>query len=216
MIGLLELSAPAGQAVGVERIEVLPAPPAARYSGIMIRCDDAAPLATALEWFARVRAERPAFALGIVARPEMCFRRLGACRHPVRPVLAPHEVVGGELPVSALSEMFEASIEGRLLEELVRDHGGGILAEQNTLECLISHAVRGGTVQRAAKDVGWSIATIGRRLARFGLRPGRLRSWVRVQAYEFRIEQGETPASALAAGGWHCREDYVRVRNRVM
>jgi hypothetical protein len=216
MIGLVRLSPPAGRVVGVESINALPPPPAARYSGVLVQCDDAARLGRALEWFAQVRGERPAFALGIVARPEICFRTLGAFTHRVSPVLAPEEMTGGRLPPSALESIFESTIEVRIMEDLVRDHGGHILEERSTLASLISHAVYGGTVQRVAKDLGHSVDTVERRLGRLGLRPGRLRSWVRVRAYEMRIEYGATPASALAASGWRRKEDCRRVRNRVM
>jgi hypothetical protein len=216
MIGLVRLSPPAGGGLGVEPVNALPPPPAARYSGVVVLCDGATPLARALDWYAQVRSERPAFALGIVARPEICFRALGAFTHRVSPVLAPDELIGGRLPHSALEAMFESTLEVRIMEEMVREHGGHILAERSLLVSLISRAVYGGTVKRAARDTGQSVDSVERRLGRLGLRPGRLRSWVRVRAYELRIEYGATRASALAASGWRRTEDFLRVRRRVM
>lgn len=215
MIGLVRLLPPPGGTEGIAVLDSLPAPPASRFAGVIVRCDDATELKEALDWCARVRDERPSFTFGLVCSPELCAGPLGSFTHSVVPVLAPGELLAGGIPKKALADARSASIEGRILEELVLRRGPDLLTDRPLIQCLIAHAVRGGTLETAARDLRRSPDTIRRRLRRYGILPGGFMSAVRLLAYDLRVSFGESPAAALAAGGWNSQKARLAARSRL-
>lgn len=145
MIGLVRISPPGGRADGTVVMDSLPPGPPDHLSALVVQVEDEGAVARVLSWFQKVAVERPTFALGLVCPPESCAAALGTFVHPVRLVLSPDDLQGGSLPAAALATMRDASVEGLILDELHRKHGDAVDSDRTTVECLISHAVRGGT-----------------------------------------------------------------------
>jgi hypothetical protein len=208
MIALINVRPPIGQPGGVVELERRPAAPAIRYAGAIVGCSGIAAVRETLGWFKAIREVRPAFVLGLVSRPRHCARALGSFTYPVKPVISPAELENGHLPQSAVDIIRELSIEGLILEEFVAEHGDRVLSRRLTLECLIAHAIRGGTLNAVVRDLGCSPTTVWRQVGDLGLRPSTLMRWARLRAYQLRIELGVRPGAALKAGGWN--EDRAR------
>ncbi|MFO7893211.1 MAG: transposase, partial [Longimicrobiales bacterium] len=96
----------------------------------------------------------------------------------------------------------EAGIEARILEEIIREYGPQVLSRREAIEAVIARAAAGGTLQRAARDLGVHPNTLARWLEAVGLSPRPLRQQVRARAFELRVEQGMDRNAALDAGGW--------------
>jgi hypothetical protein len=205
MIGLVGVLPPRDQERGTRVLDFLPAPPAEGLSAIMVQAEDEEGVAGVLGWLEEVSARRPTFALGLICPPRVCAPALGAFTRPVRIVLPPEDLEEGALPSDALAGLREASVEGTCFEKLRRMHGDSILSELEWVECLISHAVRGGTLNAVARELGCSPVTVWRRLTAVGLRPGATMSWARLRAYELSVELGADPGDARRAGGWYSR-----------
>ena len=130
----------------------------------------------------------------------------------------PARLNGGGLSANGLEALREAGIEGRILEEIVREYGPQVLSERESLEALIARAVSGSTIGRAASDLGIHPDKIGRELKGVGLSARRLRQWARLRGYEHRTRMGMAPGLALAACGWtdqeHRRRAVARLRER--
>jgi hypothetical protein len=215
MIGLVRLRPPASDGSGTLVLDRLPSAPAERLAGAMIRCDGEADLAEALSWYAEVRGERPSFPSGLVCSPAICAAPLGEFTFPVAPLLTPAELVDGVVPASALVELRSMSVEGRLMEELVAAQPTAVGDHRELIEGLVAHAVRGGRLETAARQLGCSTDTVRRRLASHGILPGLLMRLVRLRAYEVRLELGEAPAAALAAGGWSSQKARHKTHDRL-
>lgn len=217
MIGLVGIAPPTGAAHGTVTLDSLPRIPAERLAALVARADGEDAVERLLAWFRKLMARRPTFTLGLVARPEECAAALGVCVHPVRLVLPPEALIQGALPRAALAVVRNASVEGILLEEFHRDNELAVVSQRTLVECLISHAVRGGSVNAVAADLGCSTITVWRRVARFGLKPGALMTRIRLRAFEVRVELGVHPDHARRAGGWYTRRAWEKAvaRDRV-
>lgn len=215
MIGLVRLRPSEADGPGTLVLDRLPAVPAKRLSGALVRCGGEGELAEALSWYAEIRAVRPGFPSGLVCAPEICAGPLGQFTFPVAPLLTPGDLVNGEVPGFALAELRSVSVEGRLMDEVAVAHPSAVLDHREVIECLIAHAVRGGTLDTTARDLGCSTDTVRRRLGVHGIRPGALMRQLRLRAYDVRLELGEAPAAALAAGGWNSRKAQAKARYRL-
>lgn len=219
MLGFLSVRPPLGFAGGARVIESFPSVPAEGLSGLVVRRDTPTGVEKALGWCERVRILRPSFVFGLVAPPEACFRMLGVFTQPVPVVVPPEDLEDGCLPVDVFMILRNASVEGRILEELRCAGRAATPAVRATVRCLVSHGVRGGTVNSVAAELGCSTATVWRRVTRIGLKPRVLMSWARLRAYELRIELGDSPEAARRAGGWLSRRAWEkgvgRIRRRV-
>jgi transposase-like protein len=213
MIGLLGVHPPAGDGAGIKLLESLPAPPASALAGAVIRCDCQREIHAVIQWYGDMRAIRPAFAV-ILVTDHRFGATLASCPHPVRAVVRPSDLVAGGLPRVALDQLRAASVEGRVLDRLVLQFGGALLEHMPLVRGLVAHAVRGGTVSAAARDLGVSVDTVRRRLAVAGVRPSDFMRAARVLAYEKRRAQGASARIALAACGWTDAEQLRRVRRR--
>jgi AraC-like DNA-binding protein len=202
MIALVRLPAPSGAGNGTAELTSLPEAPASRYTAFAVRCRDEGEVREALAWYRRVLESRPETPLGLVARATDCVRPVADLDRSLVFVMDPARLSGGALPASALETLREAGIEGRIMEEIVCDYGPQVLSQRQSIEALIARAAAGGTLQRAANDVGVHPNTLARWLKGVGLSPRRLRQQVRVRAFELRVEQGMERNTALDAGGW--------------
>lgn len=202
MIALVRITLPSKPGLGARALRVLPEHPAIGYSGAIVQCGDGLEVQVLLDWYGDIRASRPGFSLGLACSPRMCALQLGNFLFPVAPVLAPEDLHDPALLVTAIRTVREASIEGRILEEVVDERGIEVLEARPLLECLISHAVRGATLRSAARDQALAEETVRGRLERFGIRPGHFMSRWRIRAYQLRREAGESAHAALMAGGW--------------
>jgi acyl-coenzyme A thioesterase PaaI-like protein len=215
MIGLLDvLPPPSGDAAGTFRLETLPPPPAPRLSGLIARCRDAHEARRTLEWYDRVRSSRPEFPLGLVCASAACVDALSRCRFPVEALVAPAELCAGGVPGAAMDAVRAAAVESRILEELVQRHGTAILEALPTLKITVAQAVRGGTVQAAARELGVTRDTVRRRLKAVGLSAGLLMAKARLRAFDLRIEMGYDRGSALVTCGWSSHDARRKARSR--
>jgi hypothetical protein len=201
MIGLLGVHPPADDSAGTKLLEALPGPPASALAAAAIRCDCQREIDAAIEWYGDMRAIRPAFAVIILADHRF-GATLASCPHPVTAVVPPSDLVAGGVPRVALDQLRAASVEGRVVDRLVLQFGGALLEQLPLVRCLVAHAVRGGTVSAAARDLGVSGDTVRRRLTAAGVRPRDFMRAARLLAYEERRSQGASARTALAACGW--------------
>jgi hypothetical protein len=202
MIALVRVLPPSKPGLAVRALGALPEHPAVGYSGAIVLCGDGLEVQLLLNWYADIRASPPGFSLGLVCPYRMCAPQLGNFLFPVAPVLAPEALHDPALLLTAIRTVREASIEGRILEEVVDERGAEVLEARPLLECLISHAVRGATLRSAARDQALAEETVRARLKRFGIQPGHFMSRWRIRAYQLRREAGESAHAALLAGGW--------------
>jgi hypothetical protein len=170
MTGLFGVHPLAGDGVGTKLLESLPAPPASALAGAVIRCDCQREIDAVIEWYGDMRAIRPAFAVILVADHRF-GATLASCPHPVRAVVPPSDLAAGRQPQDALDQLRAASVEGRVLDRLVLQFGGALLEHLPLVRSLVAHAVRGGTVSAAARDLGVSVDTVRRRLTAAGVPP---------------------------------------------
>jgi hypothetical protein len=213
MIGFRGVRPPVGDSVGTRLLGALPASPATELAAAAVRCDHEPELDAVLEWYGDMRAARPPFAVLLVADHRF-GGMLASCPHPVVSVVPPSTLEAGGLPRHAMDELRTASVEGRVLDRLVVRFGWGLMAELSVVRCLVAYAVRGGTVSRAARDLGVSLDTVRRRLAAAGVRPRDFMRAARILAYDQWRTQGATPLVALAACGWTDPEHVRRTRRR--
>lgn len=202
MIALIGIGAPTHRPAGLAVLSAVPSSPAPGYCGAIVRAASSMEVEEALEWFADLRMIRPTFVFGIVAKPSHCARALGRCTVPVRPVLRPAELLDGRLPMSALQDIREYSIEGSLLEELVLLFGATVLSRRPMIESIIAHGIRGATLHSVTRSEGCSTVTVWRRLADLPFTAAVLLRWARLRAYELRLASGVPTKAALIAGGW--------------
>jgi hypothetical protein len=214
MIALIGLLPPAGHAQGVQQGPGLPEPPATPFSGFLVRCDQEPDLAATLAWYRDVAEQRVDVPLGIVYAPNVCLAMLGECERVIRPLLSTGELIAGAPPIAAVERLREASVEGRIMEELVAEFRESILAERKILTALIGRAVNGGTLQSAARDLKCSQEKVRLHLAKFGITPGQLMTRVRLRAYDLRKQLGVSTSYALTAGGWDNPEARRKVAGR--
>lgn len=215
MIGLVRLLPPASDTSSSTVIDRLPPIPSAGFSGALVRCVGDLEISEALSWYADVRKVRPGFPVGIVCAPELCVGALGSFTYPVAPLLSPGDLVNGAVPALALADLRSMSVEGQLLRELAADYPAAMLGQQELLECITAHAVRGGTLESAARKIGCSVDTLRRRLSVHQISPSRLMQWLRIRAYDLRVEMGEGPRAALSAGGWNTQKARRKCRSRL-
>jgi hypothetical protein len=203
MIGLVRVSPPSGRSAGVVRLERLPNTKTAHLAGYLVLCRCSEELDTTLTWHGEVRVARPSVALGLVCQPEILFGALGKLTAPVNPVIAPEALQDGRIPDSALTAIRQASVEGKILEDLWHANGDRILQELPLLETLISHASDGRKLQSVSRSLDLSDDSIRRRLRAIGLQPGDLMREVRLNAYTLLVRMGDSPSRALVACGWN-------------
>lgn len=215
MIGLVRVLPPAGDGAGTTRLDSLPEPPATRFSALAVRCANGAGAAETLDWYRTVRDARPALRLGLVCEPESCAEQLAELPYPLAFLLRPGDLVADGLPREALGRLRDASVEGRIFDEVVERYGEQVLEQEETIRALIGRACCGGTVSRAARDLGVAPFTVTRRLGSVGVSARDLRSAARLRAYEFRVELGVDPAEALRASGWTGQEDRRKAARRI-
>lgn len=168
-----------------------------------------------IEWYRQVVGERPGLPLGLVCRPGDCAGALAHLGHSLAFLISPLDLVAGGLPAKLLDELRSASIEGRLLEELLARHGDSAKPLATTIRALISHAVRGGSVAGAARDLDVAERTVRRRLRSIGLSPGLLKQELRLGAYDLRVKLGMSRGAALAAGGWASQAQRRKCKSRL-
>ena len=215
MIALVRVSAPPEAAFGIAKLELLPEPPGARYTAFAIHCRDEGEVCEALLWYRRVLDSRPAVPLGLIAREADCIQPVADLDHVLAFVMNPGRLHGMRLPATALEALRKAGIEGRILEEIVREHGPEVLSGREWIEAVIARAAAGGTLQRAAIDLGIHANTLARWLKGVGLSPRPLRQQVRARAFELRVEQGMERNAALVAGGWPDHEQRRKAMARL-
>lgn len=214
MIGLVGLLARHRDRGGVEVLDRLPEPSRSLHSGYFVRCGQESEVEDVLEWYRLVKEVRPTLVLGLVCAPDFCAAALGRTTIPVHPVIHPDRIEDGSAPSWALSEIRFASVERRILQELVQEHGTPIMAERYLLEVLIANGIRGVTVERLSRRAGLSHDTVSRRLKVVGIQAGALVRVVRLRAYDLLVESGEPPASAVSACGWTSAKARYEARKR--
>ena len=215
MTGLVGVLPPVGDSAGAVHLDALPEPPASQFSGFAVRCEDRQQVKRTLEWYRSMRDARPALAFGLVCDPEACAEQLAGLPHSLTFLLRPSALVAGGLPGRALDQLREAGVEGRILGETVERYGEQVLEQEETLRALIARACCGGTVSRAARDLGVSPQTVTRRLGALGVSAVRLRSWTRHRSYRLRLELGVGSTAALEASGWTSQDDRRKAVKRL-
>lgn len=215
MIALVRVSAPPGAESGTVELNSLPEPPGSRYTAFAVQCQAEGEAHEALLWYRTVLDSRPSAPLGLIARETDCIQAVADLDHSLEFFMNPRRLNGEGLPASALQALRDAGIEGRMLEEIVREHGREVLSEEKALRVLISRAAAGGSIGRAASDLGVHQDTLVRRLDRVGLSLGPLKRRVRVRAYGLRVEHGVNPSVALLAGGWTNHEQRRKTMSRL-
>jgi AraC-like DNA-binding protein len=172
----------------------------------------------ALAWYRTVLESRPGAPLGLIAHAADCVQPVADLDRSLVFVMDPSRLNGGGLAGSALEALRQAGVEGRILEEIVREYGPQVLSRRERIEALIARAVSGSTIGRAASDLGIHPDTLARQLKGVGLSARRLRQWARLRGYEHRTRMGMDPGVALAASGWtdqeHRRRAVQRLRER--
>ncbi|MEJ2186012.1 MAG: hypothetical protein P8Z36_08750 [Gemmatimonadota bacterium] len=214
MMAFVGIQPPTGHSEGIQAVPDLPESPATRFSGFLVRSEHESNLARTLAWYRDVVDQRPGVPLGIVYSPNVCLAMLGECAHPIRPIIPTDNLVAGAPPMAVVEQLREASVEGRIMQELVAEFGGSILVEKRILTALIAYGVGGGLVASAAHELKCSQEKIRLHLAEFGIQPGRLMSRVRLRAYDLRKQLGVQTRQALDAGGWHTSEARRKVARR--
>lgn len=218
MIALVRVTAPPAAGGGTEELGTLPDPPGSRYTAFAVHCREVGEVRETLDWYRAVLASRPAVPLGLIAPDTEVIEPIAALDHSLAFVMNPARLNGGGLPVTALAALLEAGIEGRILEEIVAEHGPEVLVHGALIRAVIARAVAGGTCGRAARDLGVHPDTLARRLNAVGLAPRLVRQRVRVRAYELRTDLGVERSAALVAGGWTShqqrRKAVARLRQR--
>lgn len=214
MIGLVGVRPPPGRPCGVTVLERVPESPAPRYAGFIVRGANRAAVDDVVLWYDALRERRAALALGLVARPDDSAEALAKAKHPVTLFLRPEALIGEAVPAEALCRVRQASVEGRLLEELVEAAGASVLEERRALEALVARGTNGGSVAGAARDLGVNTETLRRRLRPFGLKPSDVTRWTRVRGFEIRVELGTERNAALWAGGWMTHEQRRKTARR--
>lgn len=202
MIALVGVLSPSGADVGTVEISDLPPPPAPCYRGFAVRCSDEAEVNLTLSWYQRMVEFRPQLPLGLIAHADDCVKAIVHLEHTLTFLLDPSDLVAGALPARTLETLQHESVVGRIMDEILAEHGPRVLEEQHALQALVSRAVDGHTIGRAARDLGIHRDTLSRRLRRTGLAAGWLKSWIRLRAFHVRVSQGMDRTTALAAGGW--------------
>lgn len=202
MIALVRVSAPAGAGSGIAEIGSLPEPPGCGYTAFAVHCRGEGEVRETLLWYRLVLDSRPGAPLGLIACATDCIQPIAELDHSLTFVLDPGELNGGGLPAGALEALRNAGIEGRILQEIVNEHGPEVFAEQGMLRAVIARAVSGGTLGRAARDLGVHPDTLARWLKSAGLSPRLLRQGIRMRAFELRVELGMERGVALGACGW--------------
>lgn len=215
MIALVRLLPPVTENVGTVALDALPRPPASAYSGFAVRCDGEPDVVHAIEWYRQVLEQRPAVPLGVVCRPDHCAGALARLGHSLTFLISPRDLVAGGLPATLLDEVRSASVEGRLLEEVLARHGDSARPLATTIRALISRAVRGGSLAGAARDLDVAERTVRRRLKSIGLSPGILKRELRLRAFELRVKLGMSRSAALAAGGWANQAQRRKCKSRL-
>lgn len=215
MIALVGVPAPPTSSGGTKELGALPEPPGSRYTAFAVHCREGREVRDALDWYRIVLDSRGDAPLGLIARDSDCVRHLVRLDHSLVFLMDPVALAHGRLPVSALQALREAGIEGRILEEVVREYGPAVLSEQESLKALIARAVAGSTIGRAASDLGIHPDTLARRLNGVGVAPRWLRQWARLRAYELRVELGTDGRIALGAGGWTHHEQRRKAMARL-
>jgi hypothetical protein len=215
MLALVRVSAPPAAGCGAAELSSLPEPPGSRYTAFAIRCRNETEVCEALAWYRRVLESRPETPLGLIARATDCIQPVADLDRSLVFVMDPSRLNGGGLPESALEALREAGIEARILEEIVQEHGPQVLSQREAVEAVIARAVSGGTIGRAASDLGVHANTVAGWLKGVGLSPRPLRQQVRARAYELRVEQGMDCNAALDAGGWTDHEKRRQAQARL-
>jgi hypothetical protein len=215
MIGLVGILPPPAHHDGTVCLNEVPPVPATGLAGVAVLCGRASEVEAALSWYGAVRAIRPAFPMGLVCWPEDSATALGACAHPVNPVIRPGDLHAGGLPLQSLDQLRAASVEGLILQEMTLKYGASVQRERALLQCLVPPAVRGGSLRRVARDCGVSEDTVQRRLRALGLRCGRLMSWVRVRGFQLHVELGVDRSTALTIGNWSSHDARRKTARRV-
>ena len=206
MIALVGLDPPP-EAGSVRVLSELPPPPALQYHGFFVRCCDAGSpgICVVLDWFARVRADRPEVPLALVSDATgEALRALAGHPYRVRPVLTPGELEGRRLPDEALDALRSRSVHGRILEAWLRRIGPPSFSARPLLSSLVSHGIRGGTVAAAARDLHLPPREVAPALEEVcsSCRPKCLMNHARVQSVLIRRASGAEPAPACAAAGF--------------
>lgn len=116
------------------------------------------------------------------------------------------------LLVSVIEEVRNKAVPRLILEDWRELFGLGSEVEP-LLEVLASVGADGGGVQRAARQLDLSEATLRRRLQNTSS-PGRLLRDARLRSVELRIQLGWPKRQAVRAAGWLSAEAYHRVRER--
>ena len=215
MIALVRVPAPPRAANGIAEIGSLPEPPASRYTAFAVHCRDETEVREAVVWYRALFDSRSGTPLGLIAGANDCIQPVAHLDRSLVFVMDPSRLSGGGLPESALEALREAGVEGRILEEIVRKHGPEVLSEQQSLRALIGRAVAGSTIARAANDLCVHPDTMTRRFKRVGLSARWLRRWVRMRAYQLRVELGVDRSVALVAGGWTDHEQRRKASARL-
>lgn len=206
MIALVRVTAPPAAGGGTEELGTLPDPAGFGYTAFAVHCREVGEVRETLDWYRAVLASRPAVPLGLIAPDTEAIAPIADLNHSLAFVMNPGRLNGGGLPVTALDALREAGVEGRILEEVIEEHGPEVLVHGALIRAVIARAVAGGTCGRAARDLGVHPDTLARRLKGIGLSPRLLRQRVRVRAYELRTALEVDRSAALVAGGWTTHE----------
>lgn len=217
MIALVNLIPESARAAGVESLTSLPAPPALRWSGFLIRCMEQPPLGDVAQWCAAMRKVRPIIPIGLVIRPDPdALQWLASSDDTFAPVLGPEDVPGGRVGYIVIEHLRENSIEARVVEHWQQQYGSVDVDGQRVLCALASHAVRGERLKKARASVDGSSATLARHLQDWGYPPpGVLMRDGRITSVQIRIELGIEPRIAREAAGWQSAKTYAKARKRL-
>lgn len=216
MIALVNLMPETTRATGVEPLDSLPEPPALRWSGFLIRCNESLTGEDVVQWSTAVRQRRPVIPVGIVARPDAnVLRSIASSGLIFAPLLLPEDLPGGRVSSSILDDIRKSSVEARVVEHWLQRYGAIDAKELPVLYTLAAHAVRGGRIKSIRTSIDYSLATLARRLRKRGYpSPGVLLREGRIASVQIRFDAGVVPRLAREAAGWYSAEMYSRARKQ--
>jgi hypothetical protein len=170
MIGFVGLAPPdVSPADSVVLLAQLPAPPANHIDGFCVRCQGERSLAAVLQWYEQLRTRRPDVPLALICDDTAeSFRLLASEPYRLSPVLLASELSNDTVPGWVLDELRAGCVPDRIMAEWCDSFA---LTERSPdlnhlLSALIQHAIRGGTVEHAARKLGTSRRTVLARLHR--------------------------------------------------
>lgn len=208
---------PASVAPWTVTLEMLPPPPALKYSGFLIRYDGHIPIEAVIDWVRRVQVERPHVPIALVnTGPPPALWPLNQGLQFTH-VIKAQKFDGSRVPLDILECIRDHAVEGRLLAMWSAQWNLESAEADALAKAVAAVGARGGRLAALGRVLGCSRASLYRHCENAGLPPpGTFLAIARVDAVKIRVELGTRPAVARAAAGWFSATAYRKAHSRLM